>query len=244
MKTLKGWTGPKKVDGEIVEGSFHAHQVPLMKAKTSREQLGELQRWLLSYSPAKLFTETGDAIDSIKSIIPPVENNRIGQRAETYKAYQPLKVPDWREFGVEKGSEASCMQNTGKFLDQALVDNPKSLRIFSPGELVSNKLDAILNHTGRNFQWDEFSNVKGGRVVEILSEHTCQGFLQGKCTSHECYTEMLMVFRIYSHRQSWYFPKLRKLFGHYPHNDDSIFEVQQDGSGDSLETGPFKHQLH
>jgi xylulose-5-phosphate/fructose-6-phosphate phosphoketolase len=179
MRTPKGWTGPKKVDGEFVEGSFHAHQVPLMKAKTSKGQLEILQKWLLSYGPAKLFTETGDAIDSIKSIIPPVEKQRLGQRAESYRAYEPLNVPDWRKFGVEKGAEESCMQTIGNFLDQALVDNPKSLRIFSPDELVSNKLDAVLKHTGRNFQWDEFSNAKGGRVIEILSEHTCQGFMQG-----------------------------------------------------------------
>jgi xylulose-5-phosphate/fructose-6-phosphate phosphoketolase len=72
------------------------------------------------------------------------------------------------------------MQTLGNFLDQSLVDNPKSLRIFSPDELVSNKLDAVFNRTGRNFQWDEFSNTRGGRVIEILSEHTCQGFTQGE----------------------------------------------------------------
>jgi xylulose-5-phosphate/fructose-6-phosphate phosphoketolase len=77
------------------------------------------------------------------------------------------------------------MQTLGKFLDQALVDNPKPLRIFSPDELVSNKLDAVLNHTGCNFQWDEFSNAKGGRVIVILSEHTCQGFMQGKLNNTE-----------------------------------------------------------
>jgi xylulose-5-phosphate/fructose-6-phosphate phosphoketolase len=179
MRTPKGWSGPKKVDGEFVEGSFHAHQVPLMKAKTSKEQLGDLQKWLSSYGPAKLFTETGEPVDSIKSIIPAVEKNRLGQRSESYKSYEPLNVPDWKKFGVEKGGEESCMQTLGKFLDQALVDNLKSLRIFSPDELVSNKLDAVLNHTGRDFQWDEFSNAKGGRVIEILSEHTCQGFMQG-----------------------------------------------------------------
>lgn len=71
------------------------------------------------------------------------------------------------------------MKAIGNLIDQALVDNPKSLRIFSPDELVSNKLDAVFNHTGRDFQWDEFSHAQGGRVIEILSEHTCQGFLQG-----------------------------------------------------------------
>lgn len=72
------------------------------------------------------------------------------------------------------------MQTIAKLLDQALVDNPKSLRIFSPDELESNKLDGVFKHTGRDFQWDEFSDAKGGRVIELLSEHTLQGFLRGK----------------------------------------------------------------
>jgi xylulose-5-phosphate/fructose-6-phosphate phosphoketolase len=179
MRTPKGWSGPKKVNGEFVEGSFHAHQVPLMAAKSDKGQLEDLQKWLLSYGPAKLFTETGDAVDSIKSIIPSEPQKRLGQRVETYKYHEPLDIPDWEKYGSDKGGEVSCMQAIGKLLDQALVDNPKSLRIFSPDELVSNKLDDVFNHTGRDFQWDEFSHGKGGRVIEILSEHTCQGFLQG-----------------------------------------------------------------
>ncbi|TAQ87917.1 hypothetical protein B7494_g3754 [Chlorociboria aeruginascens] len=179
MRTPKGWSGPKVVDGEFVEGSFHAHQVPLMTAKSNKDQLTDLQKWLLSYCPAELFTETGDIIDSIKSVIPTEDHKKLGQRAETYKNHEVLDVPDWKKFGVEKGTEESCMKAIGKLIDQALVSNPKSLRIFSPDELVSNKLDTVFAHTGRNFQWDEFSHAKGGRIIEILSEHTCQGFLQG-----------------------------------------------------------------
>ncbi|KAF7884704.1 uncharacterized protein EAF02_005040 [Botrytis sinoallii] len=146
MRTPKGWSGPKIVDGEYVEGSFHAHQVPLMAVKSNKDQLADLQKWLLSYGPAKLFTESGDVVDS---------------------------------YGVEKGTEVFLHEAIGDLIDQTLVDNPKSLRLFSPDELVSNKLDAVFKHTGRDFQWDEFSHAQGGRVIEILSEHTCQGFLQG-----------------------------------------------------------------
>lgn len=71
------------------------------------------------------------------------------------------------------------MQVIGEYLDQTFVDNQRSIRLFSPDELVSNKLDAVFRHTTRNFQWDEFANARGGRVIEILSEHMCQGFLQG-----------------------------------------------------------------
>ncbi|KAL3428005.1 xylulose-5-phosphate phosphoketolase (XFP domain-containing protein) [Phlyctema vagabunda] len=179
MRTPKGWSGPKKVNGEFVEGSFHAHQVPLMAAKTDKDQLADLQKWLLSYGPASLFTESGDVTDSIKSIIPIESKNKLGQRIETYNNHEPLTLPDWKKYGAEKGKEVSCMKAIGDLLDQTLQDNPKSLRIFSPDELVSNKLDAVLNHTGRNFQWDEFSHAQGGRVIEILSEHTCQGMMQG-----------------------------------------------------------------
>jgi len=129
MRTPKGWSGPKIVDGEYVEGSFHAHQVPLMAAKTNKDQLADFQKWLLSYGPAKLFTETGDVVDSIKSIIPVEADKRLGQRVETYKNHEVLKVPDWKKYGVEKGNEESCMKAIGNLIDQALVDNPKSLRI-------------------------------------------------------------------------------------------------------------------
>lgn len=179
LRTPKGWSGPKKVNGEIVEGSFHAHQVPLTAAKKDKEQLEKLQKWLLSYGPADLFTESGAPIESITNIIPVDNDKKLGQRIETYKNYEKLHVPDWQDWGVEKGGEESCMKAIGNFMDQVIVDNPKSFRIFSPDELVSNKLDGIFKHTGRNFQWDQFSNAGGGRVIEILSEHVCQGFLQG-----------------------------------------------------------------
>ena len=178
MRTPKGWSGPKVVNGEFVEGSFHAHQVPLMAAKTDDAQLKDLQKWLESYGPKDLFTENGDIVDAIKDLIPK-DSLKLGQIAETYKCHEVLDVPDWRQFGVSKASEESCMKVVGKLLDQTMIKNPKSFRIFSPDELVSNKLDAVLDHTGRNFQWDEFSFGQGGRVIEALSEHMMQGFLQG-----------------------------------------------------------------
>jgi len=103
----------------------------------------------------------------------------MGQRVETYAGYTPLKIPDWKLFAVEKGSEASCMLTIGNMVDQILVDNPTSVRMFSPDELESNKLSAVFRHTNRNFQWDPETHARGGRVTEILSEHTCQGMLQG-----------------------------------------------------------------
>ncbi|GKZ78218.1 hypothetical protein AnigIFM56816_001604 [Aspergillus niger] len=179
LRTPKGWSGPKELHGSFIEGSFHSHQVPLPNAKKDKEELQALQKWLSSYNPHELFTETGDIIDDIKSVIPLEDTKKLGQRAEAYKGYRAPDLPDWRKFGVEKGSQQSAMKTIGKFIDQVFAQNPHGVRVFSPDELESNKLDAALAHTGRNFQWDQFSNAKGGRVIEVLSEHLCQGFMQG-----------------------------------------------------------------
>ncbi|KAK2757209.1 hypothetical protein FQN54_004723 [Arachnomyces sp. PD_36] len=179
LRTPKGWTSPKKIHGTFVEGSFHAHQVPLPAAKKDEEELKALQDWLHSYKPKELFTESGDAVKEIKTIMPEDSSKRLGLRKEAYQGYVRPRLADWKKYAMEKGGEASSMSTIGKFLDQVFVDNPHSVRVFSPDELVSNHLNAIFEHTGRNFQWDEFSNARGGRAIELLSEHVCQGFMQG-----------------------------------------------------------------
>ena len=179
MRTPKGWSGPKKVHGEFVEGSFRSHQVPLVAAKRNPEELAELQAWLKSYKPEELFKDNGDVIDEIKSVVPEVHSKRLGQRKEVYTSYEGINTVDWKAWSLKKGGTASSMQTIGILLDQILLANPKTVRIFSPDEFMSNKLDAVLDHTNRNFQWDEFSNARGGRLIEVLSEHQCQGFLQG-----------------------------------------------------------------
>lgn len=138
-----------------------------------------MQEWLSHYKTEELFTSNGDVIDEIKSVIPEENSKKLGQRAEAYKCYFQPHLPDWNKFCVKKGATESAMKSVGKFIDQVFIENPHSVRIFSPDELESNKLDAVLDHTGRNFQWDEFSNARGGRVIEVLSEHMCQGFMQG-----------------------------------------------------------------
>ncbi|KAF5366987.1 hypothetical protein D9758_003947 [Tetrapyrgos nigripes] len=179
LRTPKGWKGPKEFHGEYIEGSFHAHQVPLPNAKNSSEELDALQKWLTSYNVKDLFKENGTPVDEILSIVPVEPEKKLGQKPESYKGYTPLAVPDWHGFCAEKGSEESCMKATGRLLKEVIKKNPKSFRIFSPDELCSNKLDAVLEDGNRNFQWDIACRNKGGRVIEILSEHTCQGMLQG-----------------------------------------------------------------
>lgn len=141
--------------------------------------MGCLQKWLSDYKPEELFTARGDVIDEIKSVIPSKNEKKMGQRVEAYNNYIPVRMPDWKTFGVQKGSAQSAMKVIGKLINQIFVENPQTVRLFSPDELESNKLDAVFKDTNRNFQWDEFSNARGGRVIEVLSEHMCQGFMQG-----------------------------------------------------------------
>ena len=138
LRTPKGWSGPKKVKGKIMEGSFHAHQIPTPAAKTNPEELKDLQDWLLSYKPEQLFKDDGDVIDEIKSVIPEKPERRLGQKREAYAGHQPLKPTDWKQFTVKAGSSASSMSTVGNFLEQVVKDNPKSFRIFSPDEFESN----------------------------------------------------------------------------------------------------------
>ncbi|KAF8896623.1 XFP N-terminal domain-containing protein [Infundibulicybe gibba] len=179
LRTPKGLSGPKELRGELIEGSFHSHQVPLPGAKTDKEELQALQTWLSSYKPGELFETNGTPVAEVLSIVPEDTEKRLGMRRESYKGYIKLQTPQWDSLCAKKGTQESCMKAVGKFLKEVVKENPKTFRIFSPDELVSNKLDAALDDTGRNFQWDVASRGKGGRVIEILSEHTCQGMLQG-----------------------------------------------------------------
>lgn len=201
LRTPKGWTCPGMMHGEFIEGSFRSHQVPLPQAKTSQEELQALQGWLQSYGPHELFaTKGGKGVvegaptEELLSIVPDKKDKKLGCRKEAYAAFQPIRVPEWTHLGVQKGSQASCMKVVGTLLRDTIKEyvfihvagsyssycrNPTTFRIFSPDELVSNKLDAVFDVTGRNLQWDVASRAQGGRVIEILSEHTCQGMLQG-----------------------------------------------------------------
>ncbi|RKU47796.1 hypothetical protein DL546_006963 [Coniochaeta pulveracea] len=178
MRTPKGWSGPKKVEGQIIEGSFHSHQVPLPKAMDDETQLQALKDWLGSYHVGELIKD-GKPTDSVLSILPEKDEKKLGQVKDTYDPYRALELPEWKDCVVEKGTEESCMKSVGSYLDKVFQANPKSIRLFSPDELESNKLSAILDHTQRNFQWDQYSRANGGRVIEVLSEHNCQAFMQG-----------------------------------------------------------------
>jgi xylulose-5-phosphate/fructose-6-phosphate phosphoketolase len=148
-------------------------------ANSDEKHLKILQDWLQSYKVDELLAN-GTPSESILSTIPEDDNKKLGQLQYANAPEQEFNVPMWNEFAVEKcGKQQSSMKNAGNFLDKVCGQNPKSFRVFSPDELESNKLNAMLENTGRNFQWDQYSRAQGGRIIEILSEHCCQGFMQG-----------------------------------------------------------------
>ena len=118
----KGWTGPKKVDGELIEGSFRSHQVPLPNAKSSSEELAALQSWLLSYRPSELFNSDGTLTPKVLGIVPDIEEKKLGQRKESWNAYVPIKIPDWAKFSVKKGEQESCLKAVGRLLRQVVLE--------------------------------------------------------------------------------------------------------------------------
>lgn len=122
LRTPKGLSAPvHDPQGKIIEGSFHSHQVPLPKAETDEKQLKLLQDWLKSYKPEQLFHEDGAPVDSIQRLIPNIDEKKLGQRKEAYKAYVPLKTPDWKPLGVEKGTQESCMKRVGQYLAEVIT---------------------------------------------------------------------------------------------------------------------------
>ncbi|GAA6005738.1 hypothetical protein JCM11491_003990 [Sporobolomyces phaffii] len=187
LRSPKGWTGPPSEHGKQLLNSFASHQVPLPDAKTDSGALEYLERWLKSYDAEKYFDFSEENVkkgtifkQELYDAIPKNVERRMGNLKETYDAFEPLELGDWKKFGYEKGGEdISCMKAIGSYLVDVIKRNPKSFRIFSPDELASNKLDGVFEVTDRDFQWDPLTAHNGGRVTEMLSEHTLQGWMQG-----------------------------------------------------------------
>ncbi|EEB07148.1 phosphoketolase [Schizosaccharomyces japonicus yFS275] len=179
LHTPKGWGCPKTLHGKPLEGTFRAHQVPLKNAKTDAEELGQLENWLKSYHIEDFIDKSnGLPLKGLIEHLPP-RVKRMGQKTDANNDFQPLCVPDWNDFSIDRGILESATSIVGKYLDRVLQANPKTLRLFSPDELASNKLDGVLEHSNRTLQTDAISAWSRGRVTEVLSEHMCQGFMQG-----------------------------------------------------------------
>lgn len=190
LRSPKGWTGPKDVDGRKTEGSWRAHQVPVAKAADSPEHLALLERWLKSYRPEELFDEEGAPAAAIQALAPRGER-RMGANphANGGLLLRDLRLPDFRDYAVEvPGPGAVSAEATrimGRFLRDVMKLNLESrnFRVVGPDETASNRLDAILEVTARAWMGERQAEDEGlsadGRVMEILSEHTCQGWLEG-----------------------------------------------------------------
>jgi xylulose-5-phosphate/fructose-6-phosphate phosphoketolase len=188
FRTPKGWTGPAVVDGLPVEGTWRAHQVPLSEVRSNPEHLGQLETWLRRYRPEELFDGTGRLVPELAAL-PPEGDRRMSANPKTNGGLvlRDLELPDFRDHAVaveEPGAAtAEATRVLGGWLARVVRANPETFRIFGPDETASNRLGDVLSVTAK--QWDarveptDEHLAPTGRVVEMLSEHQCQGWLEG-----------------------------------------------------------------
>jgi xylulose-5-phosphate/fructose-6-phosphate phosphoketolase len=193
VRTPKGWTGPKEIDGRKTEGSFLSHQVPAKEAHSNPEHLMVLETWLRSYHPEDLFDAFGRPEQDILSLCP-TGDRRMAQNPHSFggRMRRPLDLPPVSDYGIDltaRGQEEiSSVVEFGKYLRDVIRRNQdaRNFRIVCPDELESNRLGDVLEATDRQYVWPlpDVAEVKehtgnDGRVLEVLSEHNCQGWLQG-----------------------------------------------------------------
>ncbi len=188
LRTPKGWTGPKVVDGLAAEGSFRSHQVPLADLQHKPEHLRQLEQWLRSYRPEELFDEDG-ALRAELAALAPTGDRRMGANphANGGALLRELEMPDFREHAVEVAAPGTGATEATRVLGGLLRDvirlNPDSFRLMGPDETASNRLGAVFEVTDRVWEaellpTDDHLSLDG-RVMEVLSEHLCQGWLEG-----------------------------------------------------------------
>ncbi len=190
LKTPKGWTGPKEVNGLPIEGTFRAHQVPITDPVTNPAHLKKLENWLRSYRPEELFDNTGRLLPELAALAP-AGTKRMGANPHTNGGLKlhDLCMPDFREYGFAFKNRGDAGPGdtfiAGAFVRDIirLNEEQKNFRVFGPDETLSNKLNAVFETTNRQWQGtitrdDEFLS-KQGRVMEMLSEHQCEGWLEG-----------------------------------------------------------------
>lgn len=190
MRSPKGWTGPKEVDGKKVEDFWRSHQVPLTDPKRKPDQLNALQEWLQSYRPSELFDDKGRLRPELAELAPRgVRRMGDNPHANGGILLKELRMPDFRDYAVtvEKPGQANAESTRvlGHFLRDVMKLNMESrnFRVFGPDETASNRLDALFEVTGRTWLAARQAADEGlsasGRVMEVLSEHLCQGWLEG-----------------------------------------------------------------
>jgi xylulose-5-phosphate/fructose-6-phosphate phosphoketolase len=186
----KGWTGPKIVDGQQIEGTFRAHQVPLDEVRTKPEHLKILEGWLKSYRPDELFDDRGRMVRELADLAP-VGDRRMGANphANGGLLLKDLRIPDFRQYAIKVAKPGASIGEAtrvlGLFLRDVMSQNleAKNFRVFAPDETASNRLGALFEVTDRDsvaetFSFDDHVSATG-RVLEVLSEHMCEGWLEG-----------------------------------------------------------------
>jgi xylulose-5-phosphate/fructose-6-phosphate phosphoketolase len=188
LKTPKGWTGPQVVDGLPVEGTWRAHQVPLDAARTNPEHLAQLEEWMRSYRPGELFDADGRFVPDLAALAPEGDRRMSANpHANGGLLLRDLDLPDFRQYAVEVDKPGGVSGENTKVLARWLRDvisaNPASFRLFGPDETSSNRLDAVFEVTNRVFDGEIIDGdnhlAPDGRVMEVLSEHMCEGWLEG-----------------------------------------------------------------
>ena len=189
LRTPKGWTGPKEVDGKEIEGTFRAHQIPIVVK--DKEHLAMLEEWLKSYKPEELFDSKGTLIKELQEMAP-VGNQRMGANPNANGGIllKELNLPDFRDYAVEFDGHGSVlaqdMIELGKYIRDVIKLNKekRNFKVFAPDEALSNRLNYVFEETNRKWNGikkdnDEFLNSDGFVIDSILSEHVCQGLLEG-----------------------------------------------------------------
>ncbi|WP_246435532.1 phosphoketolase family protein [Streptosporangium saharense] len=188
LRSPKGWTGPAVVDGVPIEGTWRAHQVPLAGVRDDAGHREMLQEWMRSYRPEELFDELGRPVAEITVTVPEGERRMSASpHANGGVLLRPLALPDFRDYAVQvKSPAAESSEPTrvlGTWLRDVIAANPETFRLLGPDETASNRLSAVFETTDR--AWDaevlptDEHLAAGGRVMEVLSEHLCQGWLEG-----------------------------------------------------------------
>ena len=188
LRTPKGWTGPKVVDGKQMEGTFRAHQVPLADMASKPEHVKQLEEWMLSYRPEELFDDHGTFREEYAQLAP-TGDLRMGANPHANGGIllKDLRMPDFREYALEVPRPgtviAEATRVAGRFLRDIVKQNMRNFRIVGPDETASNRLQAVFEVTNRESTAEILPNddhiAPDGRVMEMLSEHMCQGWLEG-----------------------------------------------------------------
>ena len=191
LRSPKGWTGPKEVDGHKVEGFWRAHQVPMAEMHEKPSHLALLDEWLRSYRPEELFDQTGRLLPDLRELAPKGER-RMGANPHANGGLlrKALKLPDFRDYAVSVAkpgtTEVGPTQILGEFLRDVMRNNPTNFRVFSPDENASNRLTSLYEVTKKTWLAEYFPEdsdggelAPNGRVMEMLSEHTLEGWLEG-----------------------------------------------------------------